>query len=265
MQFAATSPNITLAPPGAFTITGEWPGTASTWSPPRQTSFYYTNVGTSSSTSVASQPNFTITNSVVRLCDHTSGTVAYYPGPATRTSATVTWYNDGGGTTAVSYNSLYYIPQKAVPERIREIIQSRCAPVYVKNRNVLGKPYDIREVRARETLRRVIGEDKYRGFLTRGFVSARAKSGLTYQIFPGHGITKVYNNGKMVEKLCVVLSGDFPPTDSLIVRFLMILNNEDNFRSYAVRHRVDSSVVVFPTEPEVKSLVEIYRDIKKAA
>jgi hypothetical protein len=91
-----------------------------------------------------------------------------------------------------------------------------------------------------------------------------AKSGLIYQIFPGHDFTKVYNRGIMVDRYCVVLQGGFPPTDSLIMRYLLILNNEEMFKSYAVKHGA-----VQPHEIEMqddnRSLLEIFKEYKKAA
>lgn len=73
--------------------------------------------------------------------------------------------------------------------RLKQILQDRQAPLVITSRKGLGQTTDIREMRARETLRRVLGEDKFRRFIKHGFVSVRAKSGLVYQIFPAHGIT----------------------------------------------------------------------------
>lgn len=126
-------------------------------------------------------------------------------------------------------------------DKLREIIQSRQSPVILGTRSSL-KPVDPqidpREFRARETLLRVLGDDKFKKFLKDGFISVRARSGLVYQIFPGHGITNVYEDGEHVERLCVVLKGNFPPTDSLIMRYLLILNDENDFKKHAIEHTV---------------------------
>lgn len=156
------------------------------------------------------------------------------------------------------YNAPVVKPQ----DRLREIIQSRHAPLIVASRKPLATPGDIREVRARETLCRLLGEDKFQRFIKDGFVSVRAKSGLIYQIFPGHGITNVYQNGDHIERLCVVLKGDFPPTDSLIMRYLIILNDENRFRGYAIKHQViqkRSQAIVDDT----RSLNEIFKELKE--
>jgi hypothetical protein len=145
---------------------------------------------------------------------------------------------------------------------LKQIIASRHAPAFIPRRNPMKIDADVREQRARETLRRVLGEEKYRNFLRAGFVSVRAKSGMIYQIFPGHGITRVFDHGKQVDRLCVVLQGNFPPTDSLIMRYLMILNNEQQFRGLAIKHSLDTSVRGILTAP-VRPLPEIYRELKK--
>lgn len=150
-------------------------------------------------------------------------------------------------------------------ERLREIIRSRHAPAIHGTRKPMQQPKDIREIRARETLRAVLGEDKFRQFIKNGFVTVRAKSGLVYQIFTGHGITRVYDKGKQVERLCVVLRGSFPPTDELIMRYLLILNDERDFRKHAIKHTVSRPEKVQPVSD--KSLMDIYREIagKQAA
>ena len=85
---------------------------------------------------------------------------------------------------------------------------------------------DIREQRARETLMRLIGQERYFKFLKTGFVSAFNRvSGRVYQIFPGNGITKVFENGQLTARLCVVLNQDFPPTDSIIMRYLLAIKH----------------------------------------
>ncbi len=160
--------------------------------------------------------------------------------------------------------------QKSPSDRLKEIIRSRVAPTGIVKSNSLSRTIDVREERARETLRRVIGDSKFRDFIRKGHVTVRGKSGLHYQIFPSHGITCVFRKGEMVERLCVVFDGAFPPTDSVIMRYLLILNNEDQFRALANKHAVNNPVFkncVFPATPSPKSLVQIYQEItgKKAA
>jgi hypothetical protein len=152
---------------------------------------------------------------------------------------------------------------KTAKERLSEILESRMAPKIISTNKSLSYPTDERERRARETLRRVVGENKFKDFVRRGSISVKAKSGLVYQIFPGHDFTKVYDCGKLVDRLCVVLQGGFPPTDNLIMRYLMILNNEQQFRSFAVKHGVSEPIVRF-NSPDNRSLVEIFKELKAA-
>jgi len=186
------------------------------------------------------------------------------------------WYETAANSTATywQWGCDEPIIQKTPVDRLREVIERRCAPAIFTRRKSIVVNADERELRARETLRRVIGDEKYQSFMKNGFVSAKARSGLVYQIFPGHGITAVFDKGIMIDRLCVVLRGDFPPTDSLIVRYLMILNNEQQFRGLAIHHTpnqkdrselnrpvVDPFLLPIPD----KSLVEIFKSLKKVA
>jgi hypothetical protein len=161
----------------------------------------------------------------------------------------------------IAYQSAPFQPLTP-QERLRQLLRDRSAPTILTARSRLGPTNDIREKRARETLCRVIGPDKYRRFLRHGFVAARAPSGRVYQMFPGSAFTKVYRDGVLVERLCVVLQGGFPPTDSLIVRFLMVLNQEAEFRRLAVKHQV-----VVPEMPQAfpddRALPLVFAEWKK--
>jgi hypothetical protein len=209
----------------------------------------------------------------------TATTMKYYTWPRTGTSTAISAKNYNyyvrfrkrtqmwceAGNWFIGTNKYKYVaPPKPKPgDRLREIIQARHAPMVLVSRKPILTPQDEREIRARETLFRVIGADKFQKFLKDGFVSVRAKSGLVYQIFPGHGVTAVYRDGEQIERLCVVLKGDFPPTDSLIMRYLIILNDEARFRSYAIKHQV---IVKKPQiVADERSLTEIFRELKKVA
>ncbi len=149
---------------------------------------------------------------------------------------------------------------------IQGIIRSRQSPCIHTCRRPVRTASDIREKRARETLLKVLGESQFRSFLRNGFVTVRGKSGKVYTIHPGSKFTDVYQNGKQIEKLCVIMAGDFPPTDSLIMRFLLILNDENEFRKiskvWAAGHSFWPDIVLPTGNP--RSLVEIFRDLKAA-
>jgi hypothetical protein len=179
-----------------------------------------------------------------------------------------TWWDGYETTTGDTWDAWStYSPSppviKTPAERLREMIQSRQAPLVIGSRRSMAPTVDVKEMRARETLRRVLGHDKYRQFLRNGFVAVKAKSGLVYQIFPAHGVTAVWKDGQMVDRLCVVLRGRFPATDSLIMRYLLILNDEKEFRSFAIKHSVRQPKPKTLQLPN-RSLPELFRELKVA-
>lgn len=168
-------------------------------------------------------------------------------------------------------DSLYYtcdVKQPTPLEQIKSIIKSRMSPAIHRRNKYLTTPQQQNEMRARETLRRVIGEEQFRGFLIKGFISVKGKSGRVYQIFPGHNMTTVYDKGKPIEKLCVVMSGDFPPTDSVIMRYLLILNDEAKFRSLANVSAIPKSLwgdLSFALPTVKKTLPDIMKELRSMA
>jgi hypothetical protein len=169
----------------------------------------------------------------------------------------VTTYGQFDGQT-------YYADTKS---RMKQILVSRHAPnIFI--RTGVGHTTDVREMRARETLRLVIGAEAYEKFLKHGFVMARnSSSGRSYQLYPGYTQTYVYENGQIIDRLCVQLSGQFPPTDALIVRYLMALNNEarlwklaNKAGALAARCR-NNNIIKIDNRP----LTEIFSEVKKCA
>ena len=181
-------------------------------------------------------------------------------------TATATWgFYDGTTLNWDVQSGPVFYPPKSRKEMLREIIHNRVFPGIRASRLPLLSTADQREIRARETLRRVIGDKKFMLYIKHGFISVRSpKSGLTYQIYPGHDFTRVYKNGNMIERLCVVLSGRFPPTDSLITRYLMILNDEAHFRNLAVKHSIFNTTRTPPVR-DPRSLAEIAKQAYPAA
>lgn len=183
-------------------------------------------------------------------------------------------YDTCTAPTWVDYTSTWVKAKQSFPklpspaERLKDIMHSRHAPTIIVPRrgvaSAMTMPKDIREQRARETLRRVIGDEKFRSFLKNGFVSVHHRNGKVYQIFPDHGVTRVYDKGVLVERLCVVLQGAFPPTDSLIMRYLMILNDEEHFRSLAIKHSIVMPKDTVKAPILDRTLAEIFREMKAA-
>lgn len=154
-------------------------------------------------------------------------------------------------------------------ERLKDIMQKRHAPgiIIVDSKRPMSSDVDIREQRARETLARLVGQERYFKFLKSGFVSAHnRRSGKIYQIFPGNGITKVFQNGNLVARLCVVFNKDFPPTDSIIMRYLLALNDEQKLWDLAIKHSIEGynkkSTLV---QADIRPLTDILKELKKVA
>jgi hypothetical protein len=155
-----------------------------------------------------------------------------------------------------------YDPAMCRRNRLQEIIRRRSAPAVIGSRHPAAVGFDQREEMARRTLRRVVGDDQYRRFLKQGFISLKARSGDVYLIYPDHIRTRVFRNGREVEQLCVVLTADFPPTDSLITRYLMLLNDEREFLRIAIKTRPAPAArraVPFPGQTLVEETAGIRR------
>ncbi len=83
-----------------------------------------------------------------------------------------------------------------------------------------------------ETLREMITETAYRKFTKYGFILVKGNSGRFYQIFRNMSHTKVWQNGKIVEEICVrIANRNIPPTDNLIAFKTMIETDENEFRN----------------------------------
>lgn len=203
----------------------------------------------------------------------------YFSNSPTYTVRDPEWYRETNSTsTTIDWYSIYsskqlWVDAPAKPvdpvSRIREVLRQRsCPAIKIRGRRSLSSDTDVREQRARTTLRRMIGEKGYRRFLKDGFVTLVGKTGLVYCIHPGHKMTDVYDNGKLIDRACVVLNGNFPPTDSLIMRYLLILNDEERFNSHAISHRpchFTTRTRSITTGDEERSLPEIWSSLKLVA
>lgn len=181
--------------------------------------------------------------------------------------ATDVTYNitaDEHATTSCTYCIDGEIEPPSLVDHMRELIRSRMAPaIHIANKG-LRPTTNPTEIRARQTLRRLIGEVAFQRYLARGFHVVKGESGRNYQIFPGHEMVRVWENGEQLERLCVVLSGAFPPTDSVLMRMLLIQDSEERFRGKANVNRPNYFNIPSPTLPEPKSLPELFKFYKAA-
>jgi len=156
----------------------------------------------------------------------TDGTIKTRAGGSTYQLDNITWHNSNA-TTYVS-NSAYYGQNTFLDPMTHHRLQHNAPDFLMGSRRslmVLPGP----EEKARALLRSMIGDGAFRRYLKDGFVSYKAKSGKVYQI-PGQGMVTVWNHGKAEQKLCLVFQkSDMPPTDSVIMRLLILEHDEAEF------------------------------------
>jgi hypothetical protein len=146
------------------------------------------------------------------------------------------WANAACTMTTDEWCQTHRAPPLDPRERLRQIMRDRHCPAIHMNPSHLV-PGDSRETKARETLRMIVGEEQFRCFVKRGFVTARGKSGKIYQVFhKSNHLTYIWENGQCIERLCIYLKGSFPPTDFVITLFLMILNNEERVWQVGIKN-----------------------------
>ena len=166
-----------------------------------------------------------------------AGNDLWYTAPGSDNTITMTGnaglYIATDNNTATSASTqMLNIKPLTKEERFREQLRKRIAPQILFRRFGVGRTTKDSEKKAREALRAIIGDQRFRRYLKHGFLTVRGESGFTYQIFPGHKMTHVWRNGTPVEKLCVIFcDSSVPPTDSVIMRLLMILDSEEEFRN----------------------------------
>jgi hypothetical protein len=155
--------------------------------------------------------------------------------------------------------------------KIKQIIEHRQAPLIITPRRVELQPLpettDFRELRARELIRRILGERQYRNLQEKGFVAIKAQSGKTYILKPGYAMTAVYEHGQKVASLCIQLKGEFPPCDALAMRAMLLWNNEAEFWNRANRslYQASDNLRLKPNPLHEKTLVQHFREVKQTA
>ena len=138
--------------------------------------------------------------------------------------------NVTGSINWFSSNNIYVYPAMSKEDEFKcklksnlcIIVKSRASPIQLK---------DQAEKVAIETLREVISEMEFRKYMRYGFVLVKGKSGSTYQIFRNSSHTKVWQNGVLVEEICVrIPDAKIPPTDKIIAFRQIIQTSEDEFK-----------------------------------
>jgi len=177
---------------------------------------------------------------IVYILDNTAKNDIYY-GSINNGSTTISINGDHlfdhyKTSTAATNDYITLITSKPLTkeEKIRQQLRQKLMPQLLFRRFGVGKSSKDSEKKAREALRAIIGDIRFRRYLKHGFITIKGQSGLIYQVFPGTTMTRVWKEGKPLEKLCVVFcDSSVPPTDSVIMRLLMILDSEEEFRKQA--------------------------------
>jgi hypothetical protein len=139
-----------------------------------------------------------------------------------------------------SYTDYFAPPGKKekLKNNLRVVVKSRATRF-----NLTG--YKPEEKKAVDTLREMISEADFRKYVKYGFVSVDAPSKRTYQIFRNNSHVKVWENGLLIEEICIsILDSSIPLTDKVIALIIMILSDESTFRSmgniYNLRARTET-------------------------
>ena len=103
------------------------------------------------------------------------------------------------------------------------IVKARGEPVY---------QYNKQEEVALDFLRDLVTEADYRKYISHGFLLVRSQSNKIYQIFRSNKRIRVWENGELIEQICVYLTDDkIPMTDKVIAFKTMIESDEEKFRT----------------------------------
>lgn len=101
-------------------------------------------------------------------------------------------------------------------------VQSRGRSVQAKEKN---------ELTALETFREMITEREFRKYIKYGFINVEAKSRRVYQIFRDKWHIKVWDQGALIEEICVrIKDKKIPPTDNVIALMILIETDEEEFK-----------------------------------
>jgi len=166
-------------------------------------------------------------------------------------------YSSGGNwpstiqTTSTIYPSNYYISDSIttfnygynIPiskkQAFRNKLKKQLRPDFTPaNTDLLACNADPAEQKARELLRELITASEFRNYLRRGFITVKGKSGILYRIFGGYKHMTSYakhDDGKYYkhEDICVVFNREMPMTDGVVMRLLLIENDEFSLRKLA--------------------------------
>ena len=148
---------------------------------------------------------------------------------------------------------------------LKEVIRSNLLIKTKSRTSPIGQSCSPQEVQARHTLRDMLTEKEWRGYVTNGFIIVKGASGLFYQI-KQKGSIVVYKDGNPIHSICIHTDKSCPPTDHIINMKLLIEFDEaviwrkGNVRDDVVRLGNLCSTVKFSG-----NLLDIYKQLVLAA
>lgn len=136
---------------------------------------------------------------------------------------------DTEGTYTTTTGSLIYsnsyVETKA--QKFLRDLRAKMVPAVKSRQKPLRKAIPGPELKARQTLREMILESEWRRYLTNGFIMVQGQSGKWYQVFNDMRRIQVYENNKLINRLCIYTTNDCPPTDHVInMKLLAELDEE---------------------------------------
>ena len=150
-------------------------------------------------------------------------------------------------------------PKEVKRDALRIKIRSGMKPAF--SANCLPRPSSVEEERARKLLLSLVGEERYRSYLRRGFVIEQGKSGLKYKIKPGHSMVEVIHpkkDGKFFKfrSLCIQPKvAGLPPTDAAIMRLLLVRNDE-----FAMQKLSNVTVLATPSVEDERGVSDFLKE-----
>ena len=121
----------------------------------------------------------------------------------------------------------------SVKDVIKDTVKANLCIITPTRGKLIAKNIKASEKTALETLRDMITEKEFRNYLRYGFIVVKGSSGRLYQVFRDNLHTKVWEQGILVEEVCVRIKLDtaVPDSDNVIAFKTMIETDENLFKS----------------------------------
>lgn len=134
--------------------------------------------------------------------------------------------------SAIHGISTYDLPEYKYLEKKKKLKDNQSINIIIPRGSLINNIKENEQI-AIETLREEIMESEFRKYMAFGFINVRALSGKIYQIFRNNHHVKVWENGKVIEEVCIYIPDkSIPPTDRVISIKTMIECDENEFKTF---------------------------------